>query len=350
MAAQRGVFRQRQFDPALQLAKRERRDDRSETVIEVGEDGEFPVADNCRTLPFALYSHMKRGLVDRLLSSERCNFILTNRVPRRLLTRIVGGISKSEHPWVKRASMALWHAFADIDLSDAATRDFRSMHDCFTRRLRAGARPIDANPRSVTSPCDAIVGACGPIDDLTLVQAKQHTYTVAELVGDTTLAATFRNGCYATLRLTSGMYHRFHAPYDGTIERVTYISGDVWNVNPAAVKRIPKLFCENERAVLELRLANTGPTVALVPVAAILVASIRLHFLDVLLHLRYRGPHVLDCDAKVAKGDELGWFEHGSTIIVLAPEGFRLADDVTSGAPIRMGRPLMLSSETARVR
>ena len=116
------------------------------------------------------------------------------------------------------------------------------------------------------------------------------------------------------------MYHRFHAPHDGRIEHVTYLSGDTWNVNPIALKRVERLFCRNERAVIRLRLDAGGQPLALVPVAAILVASIRLHFLDVLLHLRYRGP-ATRCPAtrRVAKGQELGWFEHGSTIIVFAP-------------------------------
>ena len=137
------------------------------------------------------------------------------------------------------------------------------------------------------------------------------------------------------------MYHRFHAPHDCRVEQVTYISGDTWNVNPIALKRIEKLFCKNERAVLRTRLAATGHVVTLVPVAAILVASIRLHFLDVLLDLRHRGPNVIPCDAPFRKGEEMGWFQHGSTIIVFAPDGFTLCDNVQEGAIIRMGQPLM---------
>ena len=127
------------------------------------------------------------------------------------------------------------------------------------------------------------------------------------------------------------MYHRFHAPHDCRVEQVTYISGDTWNVNPIALKRIEKLFCKNERAVLRTRLTASGHVVTLVPVAAILVASIRLHFLDVLLNLKHRGPNVIACDAPFAKGQEMGWFEHGSTIIVLAPDGFSLCDHVREG-------------------
>ena len=152
--------------------------------------------------------------------------------------------------------------------------------------------------------------------------------------------AAHRNGRFITLRLTSGMYHRFHAPHDGRIERVTFISGDTWNVNPIALKRIERLFCKNERAVIRTRL-ECGEAITLVPVAAILVASIRLHFLDRVLHAEMPGPTVFACDAGVRKGDELGWFEHGSTIIVLAPDHFEFCENVSEGARIRAGEPLM---------
>ena len=129
------------------------------------------------------------------------------------------------------------------------------------------------------------------------------------------------------------MYHRFHAPHDCTVEQVTYISGDTWNVNPIALERVERLFCRNERAVIRLRLARGGQLMALVPVAAILVASIRLHCLDVLLHLRYRGPQRDRLRRPFTKGQEMGWFEHGSTIIVFAPRGFALCDGIETGAP-----------------
>jgi phosphatidylserine decarboxylase len=137
------------------------------------------------------------------------------------------------------------------------------------------------------------------------------------------------------------MYHRFHAPYDCRVERVTYISGDTWNVNPIALRRVERLFCKNERAVIRCRLMPSGALLTLVPVAAILVASIRLKFLDVLLHMRYRGPNVIDCDATLRKGEEMGWFEHGSTIIVFAPPGFPLCEHPREGGRIQMGQALM---------
>jgi phosphatidylserine decarboxylase len=137
------------------------------------------------------------------------------------------------------------------------------------------------------------------------------------------------------------MYHRFHAPHDCRIEQVSFIHGDTWNVNPIALKRIERLFCKNRRAVIQTRLA-TGEAFTLVPVAAILVAGIRLNFLDAVLNAETRGPTVFPCNVNVRKGDELGWFEHGSTIIVLAPDDFEFTDNVVESARIRAGQPLLL--------
>ena len=277
----------------------------------------------------------------KILHQEDINFLLTNRIPRRLATRWMGWFSKIENPLVARASIAVWRLFADLDLGDAEQRSFRSLHACFTRALKPGARPIDGDPGVLASPCDAIVGACGTIRGTELLQAKGFPYTLHDLLADPGLVEHYRDGSYVTLRLTSSMYHRFHAPHDGAVERVTYISGDTWNVNPIALRRVERLFCKNERAVIRARLAAGGHLVTLVPVAAILVASIRLHFLDVVMNMNYRGAAAIDCDATFRKGDELGWFEHGSTIIVFAPAGFRLCDDVREGTVTRMGRALM---------
>jgi len=277
----------------------------------------------------------------RLLAQEDINFLLTNRIPRRFATRFMGWFSRIEQPLVRDLSIAAWRLFTDLDLSDAAKTEFCSLHDCFTRALKPGARPIVANPQILTSPCDAIVGASGAIADTALYQIKGFPYTLEDLSGDDELAATHRNGRFVTLRLTSSMYHRFHAPHEGVVDRVSYISGGTWNVNPIALRRIEKLFCKNERALLRMRLADTGHVVTLVPVAAILVASIRLNFLDVPLDGDYRGSKVFACNASFRKGDEIGYFQHGSTIIVFAPDGFMLCDNVREGQGIRVGEPLM---------
>ena len=278
---------------------------------------------------------------------EDLNFLLTNRIPRIALTRFMGRFSQIRNPWVCRLSIAIWRWFTDLDLSDARTTRFASLHDCFTRELVESARAIDADEAVLTSPCDAIVGACGPAVGLTVFQAKGFAYSMLDLFGPSQDVAPFRDGTYVTLRLTSSMYHRFHAPHDCEVEHVTYLSGDTWNVNPIALARVQRLFCRNERAVLRIRLSRGGYPVALVPVAAILVASIRLHFVDLLLHLRYRGANEIACQARLSKGAEMGWFQHGSTILVFAPRGFALCDGIQVGARIRMGTALMRLPEPA---
>ena len=282
-----------------------------------------------------------RSRIATLLQQEELNFLLTNRIPRRLLTQFIGRFSRIEQPLVRDASIAVWRFFAGLDLAEAKAGAFRSMHDCFIRELKPGARPVDPDPAVLVSPCDAIVGACGTIAGTELFQIKGFPYRLEDLLGDDALVDAHRDGRYVTLRLTASMYHRFHAPHDCRVEQVTYISGDTWNVNPIALKRIEKLYCKNERALLRTRLAAGGQIVTLVPVAAVLVASIRLHFLDVPLNLRHRGPNVIACDAAFAKGEEMRWFEHGSTIIVFAPDGFALCEGVREGATIRMGERLM---------
>ena len=276
-----------------------------------------------------------------VLQHEDVNFLLTNRVPRHFLTRAVGWFSRIRSPLLARVSISIWKLFTDLDLAEAESSDFPSLHACFTRALRPGARPVDTDPSTVTSPSDGIVGECGLIRDGCLLQAKGMQYRLAELIASEPEAERFIGGCFVTLRLTSAMYHRFHAPVDMHVDRVDYISGDTWNVNPIALRRIERLFCRNERAVIHGTVAGTGARIALVPVAAILVASIRLHFANVLLHLKYRGPNHIVCDHDAVRGQELGWFEHGSTIIVLAPRGFTIREEIQLGKCIRMGLPLM---------
>ncbi len=189
-----------------------------------------------------------RSQLMRLIEQEDINFLLTNRIPRRFATQFIGWFSRIEQPLVRDLSIGVWRLFSDLDLREAKKTQFRSMHDCFTRELKDGARPIDARPDILVSPCDAIVGACGEIAGTRLYQAKGFPYTLEDLLGDRGLVEAHRNGRYVTLRLTSSMYHRFHAPHDCRIEEVIYISGDTWNVNPIALKRVERLFCKNERA------------------------------------------------------------------------------------------------------
>ena len=285
-----------------------------------------------------------RRFFQKWMLQEDLNFLLTNRIPRITLTRFMGWWSQIRHPWVVKLSMAVWRFFSDLDLSDAKHTQFDSLHACFTRELKPGARVVNPDPALMTSPCDAIVGACGTITQGQVFQAKGFPYRLETLLSTSAhcphWTTALEGGTYITLRLTSSMYHRFHAPHDVRLQHVTYISGDAWNVNPVALARVQELFCKNERAVLQMQ-TQEGVPFLIVPVAAVLVASMRFHAVDVLLNLRYKGPNEMPCDAAYVKGQEMGWFEHGSTILVFVPKGFALADGIASGARIQMGQALL---------
>lgn len=274
---------------------------------------------------------------------EDLNFLLTNRIPRITLTRFMGWWSQLRHPWIVKGSIAVWRWFTDLDLTEAKQQTFDSLHACFTRELKPGLRPIDASPDVMTSPCDCIVGACGEIRDGIVFQAKGFPYSLSSLLSSPELVQRWpqllEGGAFVTMRLTSSMYHRFHAPCDAHLNHVTYISGDTWNVNPIALSRMRELFCKNERAVLQMQTLQ-GLQFLMVPVAAVLVASMRFHAVDVLLNLRYRGPNEIHCDVDYIKGQEIGWFEHGSTILMFLPPGFALVEGIENGVRLRMGEAL----------
>lgn len=283
---------------------------------------------------------MMRAVIARVSRSDRVNFLLTNFIPRRGATRCIGWFVRIEQPLVRDMSLLVWRLFSELDLSDAAETRFASLHACFTRRLRAGARPFVADPAIVASPCDAIVGACGTIVDGRLLQVKGFSYRLGDLLDDEAHAASFAGGSYVTLRLTAAMYHRFHAPHDCVVTEVTHIFGDVWNVNPPTLRRVAALYCRNERAVVRTTLSASGHALTLVPVAAILVAGIRLSFLEMPGGAGRRTRWRTACHAVLRKGEEMGWFEHGSTIVVVAAEGLSVSEGVAEGEAIRAGQPV----------
>ncbi|WP_444997435.1 archaetidylserine decarboxylase [Aliikangiella sp. IMCC44359] len=290
-------------------------------------------------------SLVKAKPIRQLSARERLNFLLTNRVPRRLLTQFIGWYSRVESVRLTRISIFIWSLFADdLKLQEAKKQSFKSLQDCFVRELKDGLRKIDNREHVVVSPCDAIVGACGKIKGDTLFQTKGFPYELNELIIDSTLAEKYRNGTYVTLRLKSSMYHRFHAPADCDIRELDYISGDTWNVNPVALKCIEKLYCKNERVVVELNVGKKDRSITLVPVAAILVASMKFNCLEQDLDLKYKGPNKIKCHAQYKKGDEMGYFQHGSTIIVFATGNYDICDSVKTGELIKIGQPLLIES------
>jgi len=309
-----------------------------------GEKKKFQLKTFDRRLP----ARKAAGLIRSMTQQERMNFLLTNRLPRRLVTKWMGWYSQLNNPLLTKASIRVWKLFSsDLDFQETREQSFRSLHDCFIRELKEGARPIDMRESIVVSPCDAIVGAHGAIQGTTVFQAKGFPYELSDLIPDAGLREKYRDGVFVTLRLRSSMYHRFHAPVDCSVSEVNYISGDVWNVNPVALKRVEKLYCKNERAVVPLHIQHPEASITLVPVAAILVASMKFHCLDQDLNLRYKGPNHLPCQASYQKGEEMGYFQHGSTIILFATSHYVFCEPVMDGHEIRMGEPLLQLKEKA---
>jgi phosphatidylserine decarboxylase len=282
------------------------------------------------------------GALTRIFRQEDINFLVTNRIPRRYATRLIGWFSRIENPLLARTSIQVWQAFAgDLRLDEAKKRRFNSLQDCFVRELRDGVRPIDPDSEVLVSPCDAQVGAFGRVKDMQLFQIKGLRYPLRDLVGDPATADKHRDSVFVTLRLKSSMYHRFHAPTDCRVTHVHSIAGDTWNVNPIALKRVERLFCRNARAVIDLEVPFPDAHLTLVPVAAILVSGIKLRFLDEQLQLGDACGTSLPCDASLRKGEELGHFLSGSTLVVLASGPFALCPTVVEGSTLRMGQPLL---------
>lgn len=279
--------------------------------------------------------------VSELSFGERLNFLFTNRLPRRWLTLAMGRFSRIRSPLLAAAAIRIWQLFVDdLRLHEAKKTRFDSLHDCFTRELKPGARPIVPGDGILTSPCDAVVGEFGDLEDGQAIQAKGFPYDVADLLGSAADAERWRRGRFLTLRLKSSMYHRFHAPADGSIGSVRYVSGDTWNVNPVALKVIERLFVKNERVVLPFGQSG-GEAITLVAVAAILVASLRLNGLPAPLDLRYAGPNDIRLDREYRKGEEIGYFEHGSTIVMLLPPNVEFLPVLVTGDVVRMGQAIL---------
>jgi len=284
-------------------------------------------------------------IIRKLGQQEQLNFLLTNRIPRRFATQLMGRISRIKSPLFTRLVLATWRRFADeLDLNESKKQTFNSLHDCFIRELKEGARPIDSRTDIITSPSDGIIGSFGKIKNMQAFQAKGYPYELSELIPDRSIREKYRDGHYITLRLKSTMYHRFHSPINCRVTQVNYLSGDTWNVNPIALKRIKSLYCKNERAIIDLELQDKSKHIALVPVAAILVASMKFHCIPETLDLKYKGANKISCDASYLKGQEMGYFQHGSTIIIFATKNYKFHSNICEGATIRMGEPLLQDS------
>jgi len=247
-------------------------------------------------------------------------------LPRFWLTRLIYRVARIRNVSVKDFLITKFVHLYDVDIDDVkldVPGDFETFNAFFIRELENNARPVDANTQSIVSPVDGTISSAGPIRDNSIFQAKGLEYSLEDLLAtDLQDARRYIDGSYATIYLAPYNYHRVHAPLDGKIVAARYIPGDLFSVNTATAANVPGLFRRNERLVIHLRSAH-GPY-AMVFVGALNVGSISTPWSG---EIRPRKTGVVEMislekgpDA-VRKGDLLGWFNMGSTVILLLPAG-----------------------------
>jgi phosphatidylserine decarboxylase len=265
-------------------------------------------------------------------------------LPKQQLTRWAGSVAKSRAAWTRW--MIPWFiARYGVDMTEAADPDplhYATFNEFFTRALRPGARPIAA--ASFISPVDGEVVQYGRIEGDQLLQAKGHRYSVcALLAGEVALAESFQDGTAVTLYLSPRDYHRIHMPCDGRLLSMTYVPGSLFSVNPATVRGIPGLFARNERVICLFE-AATGPF-AMTLVGAIIVGGIATTWHGIVNPRPCSGVrhwHYGDDPVDLRRGEELGRFFVGSTVVMLFPQGtLRLRTDWTPGRRVRLGEPMV---------
>jgi phosphatidylserine decarboxylase len=245
-------------------------------------------------------------------------------LPKHWLTAVVYRLARVRVPAVKNALIRGFLKLFDVELEEVKGRvpqDFRSFNDFFIRELNDGARPVDANPAAIVSPADGTLSQAGTLRGSRILQAKGIDYSLEDLLAaDVDKAGEFSGGAFATIYLAPYNYHRVHAPVDGELVAAHYVPGDLFSVNSKTAAQVPGLFSRNERLNLHFQTAF-GPMVV-VFVGALNVGSISTPWSGEVRPRKSGVVERIDVSAapqQVRKGDLLGWFNMGSTVIVLLP-------------------------------
>ncbi len=273
---------------------------------------------------------------------ERAFIGLQYLLPQHFLSRLVHLLARARIGWFRNALIQGFLRHYPVDLSEAERDDpsaYGSFNDFFTRRLRPGARPIDRDSMAVACPVDGYVSQSGRLAGDALLQAKGIGYSASTLLGgDAALAAQFVDGAFATLYLAPHNYHRIHMPLAGKLRFARHVPGDLFSVNAATVAGVPGLFVRNERIACVFDTV-AGP-MAVVLVGALFVGSMGLCWAGEIRALRPRVTRDLPGGPAIAldKGAELGWFNMGSTVILMfGPAGPILVPELAPGSAVRMG-------------
>lgn len=252
---------------------------------------------------------------------DRLNISAQYLLPQHLLSRLVGLLAESRWPAIKNTFIDTFIKRYDIDMSQALEPDphaYACFNDFFTRALKDGVRPV--TEQGIASPADGAVSQLGEIDDERIFQAKGHHYTLTQLLGgDPARAEPFRNGDFITIYLSPRDYHRVHMPYRGVLREMVYVPGDLFSVNTLTARNVPRLFARNERVVAFFD-TDIGP-MAVVLVGAMIVASIETVWAGLITppkrQLRVTSYLPRTDRIELARGEEMGRFKLGSTVIVL---------------------------------
>ena len=279
---------------------------------------------------------------------SRLFLLLQKLLPRLALTALVFRLARIRTTGIKNFFIRQFVGIYKVNVEEvkqSVPDDFATFNDFFIRELITGARPIDAASESIVSPADGTVSAAGKIDRDRIFQAKGLHYTLTDLLAtDIDDATRFVDGAFATIYLSPSDYHRVHSPVSGELVAARYVPGDLFSVNEATVSYLPNLFTRNERLICHLQTVN-GPIVVIL-VGALNVGSISTRWSG---DLRPRKKGVVDNidiakkgeSRQLKKGDLIGWFNMGSTVIVLLPPGS--SDELSAlkiGSRVRMGQAI----------
>lgn len=269
-------------------------------------------------------------------------------LPQHGISRAVHYLAECETPWIKDAFTKWFVDQYDINMSEALEEDptkYKHFNDFFTRSLKPGIRPIAEGEKAIVSPADGAISQHGPIKHGRVVQAKGQDYSVTELLGgDYELAKTFMGGSFMTIYLSPSDYHRVHMPNEGTLRSMTFVPGKLFSVNNATAQNVPRLFARNERVVSVFDTPN-GPMVSIL-VGAMIVASIETTWAGLVAPVRreIKTTQYTDIDTnpiQFEKGQEMGRFKLGSTVILLYPkDAMNWAEGLNSGDVLRLGQEI----------
>ena len=268
-------------------------------------------------------------------------------MPQLYLTQLAGWFAQQKWGAVTHFVIKIFAKKYNVDMSEAKKEnfsDYESFNQFFIRELKDDARKINENPTALCLPADGRVSQIGHIDDERLLQAKGHFFSLSDLLaGDEELVNTFKNGEFATIYLSPRDYHRVHMPCDATLRKMIYVPGDLFSVNPFLAEHVPNLFARNERVICVFDTAF-GPMVQIL-VGATITASMSTVWAGVINPPRtgeikvwtYQGDNAI----KLTKGQEMGAFQLGSTVINLFPaNSVTLAEHLEVDVPVRMGEIL----------